>query len=207
MNTESIEKIECGCNCYILTQGQNSILIDAGMKNVKELLNKCREKNVRLLLLTHGHMDHIKNAALVAKTLNIPIAMNEKDIAMISNNLVQPMIAHTPRGKFMNFFSKVGAKFMGIEAFQPDILLKDGDSLEKFGIAGRITELPGHTDESIGVVTEQTFFTGDAMMHYGECSMSLLYKDRKHCRESVKKIRGVVGQRLLCFGHGMESYQ
>lgn len=113
MNTESIEKIECGCNCYILTQGQNSILIDAGMKNVKELLNKCREKNVRLLLLTHGHMDHIKNAALVAKTLNIPIAMNEKDIAMISNNLVQPMIAHTPPRKIYEFLFKGRRKVYG----------------------------------------------------------------------------------------------
>ena len=39
---------------------------------------------MRLLILTHGHIDHAQNAAFLSKELNIPIAMHKDDVDLIS---------------------------------------------------------------------------------------------------------------------------
>ena len=38
-----------------------------------------------------------------------------------------------------------------IEVFVPEVLLKDGDGLEEFGVEARVLELPGHTAGPIGL--------------------------------------------------------
>ena len=50
---------------------------------------------MRLIVLTHGHMDHCQNAAYLANALKIPVAMSKKDINMIPDNRKQKMSAKT----------------------------------------------------------------------------------------------------------------
>lgn len=79
-------------NCYLLTGKEGAVLVDTGETGDREkVLKKCRNKNVRLLVLTHGHIDHIQNAAFLAKKLQIPIGMNEKDVELIRNQSAQPL--------------------------------------------------------------------------------------------------------------------
>lgn len=70
-------------NCYLVTQGDSSILIDAGLKGKEKKIEKtCRERNVRLILLTHGHLDHIQNATYLSKQLQVPVAMHKEDVVL-----------------------------------------------------------------------------------------------------------------------------
>ena len=66
--------IKCGgVNCYLLSDGGSSVLIDtATFKYREKLYEICKGENVRLVVLTHGHPDHTGNAAFLAKELNIP---------------------------------------------------------------------------------------------------------------------------------------
>lgn len=75
-----IHRISAGnVNCYIVADKDKAILIDTGRKKYREkILEKCKEFNVSLIVLTHGHMDHCQNAAYLANALNIPVAISKK---------------------------------------------------------------------------------------------------------------------------------
>ena len=79
-----IKRIPCGMvNCYLLTGKDGAVLVDTGETGYEEkILEACAGKNVRLIMLTHGHIDHIQNAAYLARELKAPIGMNEKDLAL-----------------------------------------------------------------------------------------------------------------------------
>ena len=66
-----IERIKCGNgNCYLVSEGNNAILVDTSRTQYKdEILETCRKKDTKLIILTHGHVDHIQNAAYLSKEL------------------------------------------------------------------------------------------------------------------------------------------
>lgn len=100
-----IVKIKAGSNCYLVSENDSSILVDTGLKgNEQKILNACEGKNVTLIVLTHGHIDHIQNAAYLANQLQVPIAMHEKDVALIKNNLCRVMKSKGFPGNIIRLF-------------------------------------------------------------------------------------------------------
>ncbi len=89
-----ITRIKCGNgNCFCAEQGDSSMLIDtAGTKYLDKILSVCKGKNIRLIVLPHGHVDHIQNAAALQRELGAPIAMHISDIGLIQNNLADTVM-------------------------------------------------------------------------------------------------------------------
>lgn len=190
-------------NCYIVTNKDKAILIDTGRKKYREkILEKCKEYHVSLIILTHGHMDHCQNAAYLANALNIPIAMSEKDMDMIPDNREQHMLAKTFLGKIVLSVSLSSFEKDSLDVFEPTIYLKNGDSLNEYGIDAKVVELPGHTNGSIGLEIEgDKLFVGDALMNMFFPTISMLYVDEKEMLSSAKYI-SELGERTIYFGHG-----
>ncbi len=64
-------------NCYFLSTGQHSILIDAGL-NMRTLRRTLQSygyniEQIEAVFVTHDHADHIKSVGNLANDLNIPI--------------------------------------------------------------------------------------------------------------------------------------
>ncbi|MBE5986437.1 MAG: MBL fold metallo-hydrolase [Paenibacillaceae bacterium] len=198
-----IVKIKAGSNCYLVSENDSSILVDTGLKgNEQKILNACEGKNVTLIVLTHGHIDHIQNAAYLANQLQVPIAMHEKDVALIKNNLCRVMKSKGFPGNIIRLFSVMSAKYAKIPTFMPDVMLKEGDQLLKYGIDGEIIELPGHTQGSIGIkLRDQSLLAGDALMNFFAPGISLLYEDYVQMQKSAKRITNM-GRLIIYFGHG-----
>lgn len=198
-----IVQIKAGSNCYLVSEADSSILVDTGLKgNERKILNACKGKNVKLIVLTHGHIDHIQNAAYLANQLQVPIAMHEKDIVLIHNNLYREMKSNGFSGNIVKFFSVVSAKYAKIQTFVPDVILKEGDRLLNYGIDGEVIELPGHTQGSIGIkLGDQYLLAGDALMNFFTPGVSLLYEDREQMQKSAKRISDM-GRLIIYFGHG-----
>ncbi|MBD5435959.1 MAG: MBL fold metallo-hydrolase [Treponema sp.] len=200
----NIRRIKCGNgNCYILEENGNAILVDTARTKYREnILSVCRKTNIRLIVLTHAHMDHCQNAAFISEKLNVPIAICQADEELIKDNMLQPLHAKTLAGKVVLFFSVKSFYRDKIPPFAPEVYLQDGDSLEKFGISAKIVGLPGHTNGSIGIdFGKDGIIVGDALMNMFYPTVSMLYHDCEQMLESAKKISGM-GERIVYFGHG-----
>ena len=147
-------------------------------------------------------MDHIQNAAYLSKELGAPIAMNAEDIPLIEDNMRQPLKAESFLGKIVLALSEKSFREDEISAFEPDVLLKEGDSLEEYGIPAEIIAVPGHTKGSIAVDVEGKYLiVGDALMNMFYPTVSMLYNDKEVMLKSAERISGI-GDRVICFGHG-----
>lgn len=199
-----IHRIKCGNgNCYIVENGVDGILVDTGKRKfVNRVMEACRQYHVKLIVLTHAHFDHAENAAQISNALGIPIGMSEKDCNLIQSNANQILSAESFLGKIVLSVSLKDFSAHTLQEFQPDIFLKDGDSLSAYGVNASIIALPGHTDGSIGIdVENKGLIVGDALMNMFYPTISMLYHDKSEMLDSAGKISRL-GNRTIYFGHG-----
>ncbi len=199
-----IQRIKCGNgNCYIIEENGNAILVDTARPKYREsILAACRKVNLRLIVLTHTHMDHCQNAAFLSQQLNVPIAICALDEELIKDNMLQPLYAKTLPGKVVLALSQKAFHYDKIPPFKPERFLKDGDTLKDFGINAKIIALPGHTNGSIGIdLGKDGVIVGDALMNMFYPTVSMLYHDYEQMIESASKISRL-GERMVYFGHG-----
>jgi len=198
-----IERVKCGNgNVFLVSNGDIAVLVDTCRTPYRAMiLEKCKTKNVRLIVLTHGHVDHIQNAAFLSKELNVPIAMHRDDYELTKDNCAEPVFAHSLLGKIIIRLSQKSFETDVIEPFEP-IFLANGDSLSEYGITATVVGLPGHTKGSIGVkVGDTDIIVGDALMNIVNPSKSPLYGDRAVMEQSAAKI-SALGDVTVHFGHG-----
>lgn len=199
-----IHRISSGSvNCYIISNGENAILVDVGTKRHKEkILNQCKLFNIQLIVLTHGHLDHCQNAAFLSEALQVPVAISKEDMNLIPDNMKQPLLAKTFLGKIIRRVSITSFKHDTLPVFKPDVFLAEGDDLTSYGITAKVIALPGHTEGSIGLdVDGDKLIVGDALMNMLYPTVSMLYVNREKMLESARKISNI-GKRKIYFGHG-----
>lgn len=202
-----IIRIPCGTvNTFLIKEKAHAVLVDTGLAGYEEkIYDVCKDSHVECVILTHGHIDHIQNTAVLSKRLNVPIGIGIGDEDLVDDNTLQPMHGRSAIGKVLCYFSQKSIKSNPVEKFKPTIFLKDGDSLEDFGIKGKIIGLPGHTKGSIGIDVEQRdLIVGDALMNMLRPTISLLYEDKIQLELSAKKISDL-GNRCVHFGHGKSA--
>jgi len=69
-------------NCVYIGFGESAILVDAGLSGVEIELRMEKKSlsmsNVKAILITHDHTDHIKGAGVLSRRYGIPIYMTEE---------------------------------------------------------------------------------------------------------------------------------
>lgn len=199
-----VERIKCrAVNCYLLTGSEGSVLADAGNpSDVSRIYGRVKDKNIRLILLTHGHPDHIGAAYGLARLLRVPIAMSREDAVLLEAPALRKLQGHTFLGWILALTSNWSLRGEADNRLFPDIWLEDGQDLMEYGVEARIVSLPGHTKGSVGVLTgEKDFIVGDALFHIIRPTTALLYENR----EQMEKSAGIIirsGARFLYAGHG-----
>lgn len=193
-----------GMSHYYLIHGDaGCVLVDTGFAaDLDSLLRRLAALPLRLVLLTHGHHDHIANAEHVRRQFDVPIAMHPADRPLIADKKAKPLHAAGVLGRIMMLLSDRMDRGASLPVFEPDIDLRDGMSLEVYGIAADVRALPGHTAGSVGVLVEgRDFLVGDAMAHLAIGAGPTLYEDREAALQSVSRIRAS-GARTAYVGHG-----
>lgn len=198
-----IKRIQVGNgNCYLMINGKDAILVDTAREKGREkILEACRGYHVTLIALTHGHVDHVQNAAFLAEKLQVPIAMHRADLELLENNEAQPLTARTLAGKIVLAASIRSFRTDPIPTFTPTVFLEDGDRLDQWGVPALVIGLPGHTKGSIGFDFGWDVIVGDALMNMFRPTVSMLYHDRAEMLRSAGIIGGL-WNRTICFGHG-----
>ena len=164
-----------GVNCYLIKNEHGFFLIDTGYATARQDLDEalqragCDADNLKLILLTHGDIDHTGNCAYLSEKYNARIAMHPADKALVEEGK-QP--DREIRSGLLKIILKIDALINGdklfktFEKFTPHILLDDGFDFTEFGLDVRVVHIPGHTMGSVGFLTaDDDLFSGDTLMN------------------------------------------
>jgi glyoxylase-like metal-dependent hydrolase (beta-lactamase superfamily II) len=147
-------------NAYVVHR-EKMVVIDTGMpgsgpKIVDFIQNSLKEDvhNVSTIVLTHQHIDHAGSALWLKNATGARIAIHEEDADYVSGRR-KPLRPKGATGVLFSLFSP----FFKLRTFEPDILLKEGDGIDGFGIM----HIPGHTPGSIAIFdrAKEFAFSGD----------------------------------------------
>lgn len=193
-------------NCFLVTDGDNSVLVDTCTENdYEKISHACKGYNMRAIVLTHGHLDHIENVAILSKEFKVPILMHWADMRLIGNQCARKLYTHTLRGKLLKHFTDRSMRRSIISTFKPTDYIKEGDDLSCFGINAKIICLEGHTKGSVGIlIDDETLIVGDAMMNMMGKSGALIYENRDAMEQSCKRIKQLA-PKTICYGHGLNT--
>lgn len=201
-----VETIKCGIVNAYLVRGENaSILIDTGTTKYKEkVLEACKNENIKLIILIHGHFDHCQNAAYLANKLNCLVGIAKEDIELIKSNHKRKVFGKSAWEKLYASLSNYNIKTNKIQEVCPDIILENGMTLLGYGVDGKIIALPGHTKGSIGVLLATgELLVGDAMQNIKTPSATWCFEDYEQSRKS-KELILKIGSKIF-YGHGKST--
>lgn len=143
-------------NAHLLIGPNGCVLIDAGLPGSATNVDKALSKNglsfkdIKAIIITHAHVDHAGGAAEIRDKSCAPIIAHEDDLPYYKR---EKLMTFCPTGRVGRYFLKTPLPHQNYTAFEPDVLLSKGDSLEltQFGIHGSVNHTPGHTKGSISV--------------------------------------------------------
>ena len=195
-------------NVFLLDTPDGLVLIDAGFPDrAPAILGALRElgrapDDLRHIVLTHAHPDHIGSlAALVAATgaqtwmhaLDAPIAERGSGF--------RPMRA-APGLLSRLLFLLVWRRDATVRPARIDHLVEDGDVLP---LAGGLTVMhaPGHCAGQVALLWRDrgVLFAGDACSNVLGLGGPIGYEDLEEGQRSQERLAGLDFQ-IACFGHG-----
>lgn len=200
----TITRIKCKTdNCYIVSEGRNAILVDTGSGQCLDMvIAECDKYDLKLIVLTHVHFDHAENAAALSKRYGVPVAVHQADEELFESFDKQKLKCYGIVGCVVLGLSLKVLRETKVERPSNIIYIKEGDTLNQYGINAKIIELPGHTNGSIGVdVEEKHLLVGDAMDNWVLPALGHLYYNMEDIKRSYYKIQAL-GPRRIYFGHG-----
>jgi hydroxyacylglutathione hydrolase len=197
-------------NTHIVENGQSVVVIDAGMPHqARRIVNKVRAlghapEDIRLIAVTHGHVDHAGSAVELKRMTGAPIALHRADAALTATRDLKIPPGRTPAVDAAGSVLRAFGWIVPLETFAPDVWLDDGMSLDNFGIDAHVVHTPGHTSGSVSIAFEDgTVFVGDAILNLLHVSFPLFWENAAAARASACKIRSL-RPRVCYTGHGRE---
>ncbi len=170
----TIHTIPLGFDNVYVVKDKGTIVIDSGEpKKGKEFLefikkNGIKPDEIQLLILTHGHWDHIGSAAELKELTGAKVVLHKNETKWLENSLKPMPPGITVWGKISTkLFSWLLVPFVHITPTTVDIILEEDDfSLEEYGISGSIIYTPGHSSGSVSILLDTgEAFVGDAAMN------------------------------------------
>ncbi len=178
-------------NCYIVKNPdtRDAIVIDPGsdLTVIQDALHRA-EAVCRLILLTHGHFDHIL-AVGDLRNINIPVGIHKNDAHMLTErDMFSAIIPYDPR------------------PFEPAEILFDKEG--EYSVAGfdfYVIPTPGHTAGSVCYVFDGMMFTGDTLFN-NSIGRTDLGGDENALLRSLKALKNLPGDYEIFPGHDRTSF-
>ncbi len=196
-----IHTIPLGFDQTYIIKDQGTIMIDGGdsakgrvfLKNLEKI--SIKPKEIKLIILTHGHWDHIGSTAEIKEISGAKAVMHKNEKHWLEKSLKPMPPGVTTWGVIFGKLVTWGlVPFKKIPATDVDIVLGDEEfPLYEYGIAGKVVHTPGHSSGSVSILLDTgEAFVGDlAMNKFPLClkpGLPILAEDLSQVRKSWQKL-------------------
>lgn len=191
-------------NLYVIKGKKGDILIDTGFICMKKRVKKWLDQfNIKLIILTHVHVDHTWNTKHIQDLYNAKVAIGIQDKKNIDNTKIEAIAKSPKLLRWANLMSWGMNKFIPNE-YKIDYYLKNNEIIEKYGLKLKIISLKGHTTGSIGIKYKDYLFVGDALVNRGK-KASIAFQNQ-HPIDAVKSINKILKEKptITFVGHDKE---
>lgn len=182
-----------GC-CFLLHDGDNSVMIDTGMVGEPFFLRRLVRKlnltpqSIKALLLTHGHLDHAGNLAWLKRWTGAKVSAHPAEQQHIDGTFPYQGI-----NRWCGRLEAVGRAAFNYQPAMIDEFLTDGQVLPFWG-GLQVIHLPGHTVGHCGFFSRKfnLLFSGDMFASYffnTHKPPAILNSVPEHFAASAEKIR------------------
>lgn len=177
-------------NCYLVydEESKEGIVIDPG-GDVDDIIAKIEEfgVEVKYIVLTHGHGDHIAGVEELKAYTKALVAVHKDD---------EPLV----RDGSKNLSSRMAT---GTVEFAPDILLNEGDKISFGNLEAHVIHTPGHTPGGISLKVENALFSGDTLFAGSIGRTDFEYSSFKDIMDSIREKLLVLPEETRVYpGHG-----
>jgi glyoxylase-like metal-dependent hydrolase (beta-lactamase superfamily II) len=146
--------------------------------------------DIKIIVLTHGHSDHIAALRDVQDKTGAGVAIHIEDADFLEGH--------------SSYSSQFGISYR--TPHPPERLLREGDKIEVGGMIFKVIHTPGHTPGSISLLTDFGVFTGDTIFRRGIGTTIMPGSSRPQLLDSIRKKLMVLPDDTVIYpGHGRET--
>ncbi|ADH93060.1 MBL fold metallo-hydrolase [Arcanobacterium haemolyticum] len=173
-------------NCYLLTSQDETLVIDPGAQPGL-LLPILKNHNVKAIVATHGHSDHIGAINEIRSEYLCPVFIGKDDAEMARNPIYSG-------------FADEGSSYRvtDCEFVTEGSLITVGEEVLS------VIETPGHTPGSLCLFNQKNalLFTGDTLFRNGIGSTAFVLGDTPALIASLGRLGELPGNTTVLPGHG-----
>lgn len=181
-----------------------------GMIPALEKLGR-RIEDVRWILLTHGHIDHLGGAHALWELTGrrAKVVIHEADAPLLRSRRAHVDQYVGVRQQYLDNPDAVAEQTKAANQvisgeMEPTLLVKGGETLSLGGdVTVSVHHIPGHTAGSVAYVVDgqQSVFVGDAVQIHGAANGFPGYEDPAAYRASLTYLRDEIRPQHLYLGH------
>ncbi|WP_129660768.1 MBL fold metallo-hydrolase [Rothia uropygialis] len=167
-------------------------------------------EDVRWILLTHGHVDHLGGAAALREmTRNrAKIVLHRADVPLLRSREAHIQQYIDVRQQYLDDPDGVEEQRSMMDRaisgeIEPDLSVEGGETISLGDVEVTVYSIPGHTAGSVAYVVEDStaVFVGDAVQVHGAANGFPGYEDPNAYKRSLLCLRDDIRPRTLYLGH------
>lgn len=177
MNISCFPLGDIGANCYVLTDdvSKQAVVIDPGVPS-DEVNDALIGYDLKYILLTHGHFDHIFGSASLKELYpDAKLCIHKNDEICLNDRV----------------YNLIGDDYSGfLPEMKANIILNDGDVISFGDVQIKVLHTPGHSEGSVCYVDElnKIIFSGDTLFCLTVGRTDFITGSFEKMMESVKKL-------------------
>ena len=180
-------------NTYIVENDGHAFVVDPGMHAMSKVLELSAEHGfvIDAIVLSHGHLDHTREAGDLAKRLDIPVYIHPADAFMLED------------GRGVSPQSLVLFDAASMIPIKDVRSMGEGEKLQLVGLEFEVLHCPGHSPGCVEIVSDDFALTGDVLFKGSIGRTDLEHSDPQAMQKSLHKVLDALGDNLtLLPGHG-----